>query len=350
MSLYDNIKCPVCGETFHDGDDVVTCPECGTPHHRECYKKLGKCVNTSLHNTDYLFNRESESNASTPKTEANNADVFYSPDKVGEETESLKTCPVCNEKIPTDASTCPNCGARQQNAASGQFTFPFATNQNNGANSEIENSSDKIDGVKLKDAAIVLGVNPLKYLIKFKKNRKINWNWSAFIFGPYYFFFRKLYLPGTIALAIQIACRLIVYTFFSKELTSVMNSFEKVFNIKDASQQLDAMTKLSQTAEYGKAMLASVIIMSAIAVIHFVSALIADSIYRKKVINIVKTVDEKLENNEAFSLAGSLMEMYDHDMSTDEIRNQLIARQGGVSVFAPLIALLAVNIISGFLP
>lgn len=49
MSLYDNQKCPVCGEPFKAGDDVVTCPVCGTPHHRSCYEKLGKCANESLH-------------------------------------------------------------------------------------------------------------------------------------------------------------------------------------------------------------------------------------------------------------------------------------------------------------
>ena len=49
MSLYDNQKCPVCGELFKEGDDVVTCPICGTPHHRSCYKKLGTCANESLH-------------------------------------------------------------------------------------------------------------------------------------------------------------------------------------------------------------------------------------------------------------------------------------------------------------
>lgn len=41
MSLYENQKCPVCGVAFKSGDDIVTCPECGTPHHRQCYEKSG---------------------------------------------------------------------------------------------------------------------------------------------------------------------------------------------------------------------------------------------------------------------------------------------------------------------
>ena len=31
MALYIGNTCPVCGEKFKDDDDVVVCPDCGTP-------------------------------------------------------------------------------------------------------------------------------------------------------------------------------------------------------------------------------------------------------------------------------------------------------------------------------
>ena len=49
MPSYKNEKCPVCNQEFKDGDDIVTCPVCGTPHHRECYKKIGHCFNEDKH-------------------------------------------------------------------------------------------------------------------------------------------------------------------------------------------------------------------------------------------------------------------------------------------------------------
>ena len=49
MQEYLNQPCIVCGETFGEQDDIVTCPECGTPYHRACWKQAGKCVNTELH-------------------------------------------------------------------------------------------------------------------------------------------------------------------------------------------------------------------------------------------------------------------------------------------------------------
>ena len=39
---FTEYKCPVCGEQFKKGDDIVVCPECGAPHHRECYEKEGR--------------------------------------------------------------------------------------------------------------------------------------------------------------------------------------------------------------------------------------------------------------------------------------------------------------------
>ena len=43
--------CPVCNVPFNENDDAVFCPDCGTPHHRECWKISGKCFNEQLHGT-----------------------------------------------------------------------------------------------------------------------------------------------------------------------------------------------------------------------------------------------------------------------------------------------------------
>ncbi len=41
--------CPVCKTQFSPEDDVVVCPDCGTPHHRECWKNTGHCHNIEYH-------------------------------------------------------------------------------------------------------------------------------------------------------------------------------------------------------------------------------------------------------------------------------------------------------------
>lgn len=49
---YSNYRCPVCSNQFTEEDDVVVCPDCGTPHHRECYVNNGKCFNQDKHGTN----------------------------------------------------------------------------------------------------------------------------------------------------------------------------------------------------------------------------------------------------------------------------------------------------------
>ena len=44
-----NYFCPACKNSFNDGDDVVFCPDCGTPHHRACWQENGRCFNEQLH-------------------------------------------------------------------------------------------------------------------------------------------------------------------------------------------------------------------------------------------------------------------------------------------------------------
>ena len=36
--------------------DRVVCPECGAPHHRECYNKNGGCAFTAQHGPGFRYN------------------------------------------------------------------------------------------------------------------------------------------------------------------------------------------------------------------------------------------------------------------------------------------------------
>ncbi|MBE6748996.1 MAG: DUF2628 domain-containing protein [Ruminococcaceae bacterium] len=52
---FENQICPVCENKFTENDEIVVCPECGTPHHRECYFSLGECKNKVLHNENFSY-------------------------------------------------------------------------------------------------------------------------------------------------------------------------------------------------------------------------------------------------------------------------------------------------------
>jgi len=86
---YFGYKCQVCDNEFVKGDDIVVCPECGTPHHRECYNSLGHCVNESKHSKEYDYIKDIE----TQKEESANTDV----------DSELIICKVCGAKNPSDS-------------------------------------------------------------------------------------------------------------------------------------------------------------------------------------------------------------------------------------------------------
>lgn len=55
IAKYIGVKCPVCDNAFDENDDIVVCPDCGTPHHRACYHRRKKCVNLARHSEDFQW-------------------------------------------------------------------------------------------------------------------------------------------------------------------------------------------------------------------------------------------------------------------------------------------------------
>lgn len=49
MYDYTGIKCPKCDIPFMKDDDIVVCPDCGAPFHRNCYDELGHCLFEDKH-------------------------------------------------------------------------------------------------------------------------------------------------------------------------------------------------------------------------------------------------------------------------------------------------------------
>ena len=53
MPKYYGCPCEGCGRPLALTDDIVVCPDCGAPYHRECYEKLGRCIHTPAHGAGY---------------------------------------------------------------------------------------------------------------------------------------------------------------------------------------------------------------------------------------------------------------------------------------------------------
>ncbi len=203
MSNYNGTKCISCDEIFKDNDDVVVCPECGTPYHRECYLKEGQCINTSLHESGESWQPVYESKSSD---EADSSEP--------------KRCIRCGAENPPEGIFCNKCGMplnANNNNASRPFNFGgaddnrqagFKANQNGfpfGAQMVFDKDSD-LDGIKLDDYAKYVGRNSLGLLSNFIRfanfGGKISLNIAALMFPEFYFFYRKMYKHGVLFLLV----------------------------------------------------------------------------------------------------------------------------------------------------
>lgn len=54
----DGHYCAVCKHDIHEGEDIVVCPQCGTPAHRACWERTNRCPNFYKHGTGYSWNEE----------------------------------------------------------------------------------------------------------------------------------------------------------------------------------------------------------------------------------------------------------------------------------------------------
>lgn len=293
--------CDGCREPFSDGDDIVVCPVCGTPQHRSCYEKNHKCVNEYLHSTDFVWTDPDEE---LRKTEAEQA--------ARQEQELL-------QPIQPDPTT--------PQGIEALFTSGV-----------LYDPKDDIGGATVGEAAEYIQRNAPKYISKFmklkKKKHKLSWNWAAFFFAPYWFFYRKLYKVGTFFLALSIALSLAtasqaekVYDVY-EEMASVQQEIVGLSTGKDndsdeTSQKIDQLyAKVNSLTKSVIPTLAVIFIVRKL-IPNVIAAMIANFLLRKKMLK-------------AISLA--------HDSSNEaKIITYTIMHSGGVSVFMPLIAIMADN-------
>lgn len=188
---YTYEKCPVCGEVFTDSSEIVVCPLCGTPHHKECYSKNGECGNSEKHSEGFVWKPEAEPQP-VQEPQANN-DPYANP-FVNVTANSYN-----------NVNPYANANANEQMPPYGAPVQPQTVYQVPNALSAFPPEIDS--GVSTEDAAAFIKSRVSAYLHKFFKLKagKRTFNLAAFFFGGYWFFYRKMYKLGAIFIALNIA-------------------------------------------------------------------------------------------------------------------------------------------------
>jgi hypothetical protein len=202
MANYIGVRCPVCNKKFAQTDDIVVCPICGAPHHRDCYRIKNECAFVEEHLS---------------------GNVWHAPREQSSE-EDARTCAVCGTKVPKDALFCQVCGANLntpdapprgvRSGAAGQGSqrdsygrdFPgaaFVHDPLYTVYGGVEPDSE-IDGIPVADYATFIGASSAYFLPRFRdmegSGRSVSPNFPALLLNFVYYFYRRMYLIGFVLL------------------------------------------------------------------------------------------------------------------------------------------------------
>lgn len=312
MANFTGAKCEYCKKVFENGDDVVVCPECGTPYHRECYLEAGECINVELHKRGeewQTFHGEELS------SDSNNSDADQQQEQDFSDNE-LK-CPRCGEINPPSGLFCVKCGlplTKNQEArpfndmGNSQNPFPnqpFGGTPFDGANpfqtKPINLLEEEIGGHKGEKYVKFVKKNPVYYVANFfgfsKNKNKMSFNISAFLFPEYYFFYRKMFGIGALMLILATILEIpSMIIYFLNGAISEINLPSFFVNNAQAFQTLEYVCTFIRL------------------IIEIICGCFGNYFYFKK----AKTTIEKVENMDI----------------SDEEKNELISRKGGTSGLA----------------
>ena len=224
MPKYYGCPCEGCGKPLTLQDDIVVCPDCGAPYHRTCYEKMGLCIHAPAHGAGYEW-------------------------KFPYQDAQLRTCPACGERTLRSESVCRCCGAAlpPETEADEQLNDRKAAQDEQHGGFDYERfyrqyeqqtmdplhrnlqaafgKDELIDGIPSSDWMTYIGTAAPAYLNDYSRmqlqHTKISMCFSALVFGPFYFFYRKAWKPA--------------FAFLAAELVLALPTFIDLLQITDSS-------------------------------------------------------------------------------------------------------------------
>ncbi len=213
---FTGCTCAYCSSSFVEADDVVVCPVCGSPHHRECWKENTCCANAPKHDDGFIWIFPEELR---PKPEKPAMPQAIETNYTFKNGENAVMCPHCKALNYGNDAYCMRC--RKPLSEEAQAAVPEASqnmNQDNMGNMPPQDGPYNyfqqfggvrpdimIDGIPAVEYADYIGEKKSgRYIRRFlnmeRFGRKISVSVCAFIFGPIWFFYRKMFKEGLLYL------------------------------------------------------------------------------------------------------------------------------------------------------
>lgn len=197
MFDYLGVNCPICEKPFQQDDDIVVCPQCGAPYHRDCYNSKGHCMYEDGHATGTVWKPPAPKQAQPAPVSSEVLD---------------KECPLCGTLNAQNDLFCKRCGGSltRNEDTSGQqqmppFSSPFSANGVQPFPIDpmggVRPSDVFEDDVNFGDLSKIVKQNTIYYMPVFKhmkQHKRNRFNFCAFLFSGGWMLYRKQYKLGTI--------------------------------------------------------------------------------------------------------------------------------------------------------
>ncbi len=213
--------CQICKKNFTKQDQVVVCPHCGAPYHKECYDKEGHCAYEAKHATGFEYQSGAQKDAERKEQQQTAASGVngVSQTEKGENTTQSNggtLCQSCNTINARSNIFCENCGRPlhqnatmpNQSAASPFGGMPPFMQGGFSAQMPGMDLQGEFDGLSKQHWKSYIGQSVPAYFIRMSqqdmKKTKLSFSLSAFFFSYIYFAYRKMWMWAAIALLVEL--------------------------------------------------------------------------------------------------------------------------------------------------
>ena len=306
-------KCPICEKQFEDNDDIVVCPKCGAPYHRDCYQLKNKCIFPELHKEHKSW------------TELNKPEDPKEVPPVEVEDDVI-ICKHCGHRNPLSANICERCGDlldkpktkvppffgenfydEIENDEEGKSPFIRISTFDSDPFSDISfglDNDEDYDGVSGKELINFVGSRRYYYGPVFKSIKKRNmnrFNFATFFFFELWYFYRKQYLKGFLCLSmilIPLIARIISSFFISPELKEKLIELSASNNYSNINALLDWLNNNASPLELTLYILPELMIILVFILKIFLAINANKQYYRFSVKKIKKIKAEPLQEGD----------------------------------------------------
>ncbi len=265
------VSCPYCQQPFTENDDVVVCPDCGTPVHRRCWAEVGHCINEDKHAEGFSW------------------EIPYSPEreaaeqKAREEEAARRTARTFGEGGQAD--TRPD-GLPFDNEYGNYASYTTGDHGEMRPTMRVIGPEEMLGDFRVREYGDVIQKNKNKYIPKFfmmdRTKRNVTGNFAAFVFPTLWSAYRRMYGLALIIILLQFIIPLTA-------LDSVVEYYHEAFTLsrefvltngQDQEAAEAAMEDLMQ--KMPEPPLALRINHYVIMAIHVLMGIFANTIYKRR--------------------------------------------------------------------